>query len=1138
MVRRSRFSLLEILENREMLSVSGMPEYASQQSTVLAGTQYDSQFQGISGPSAYEQEMLEMINRMRMDPQGELGRLIKSFSPYLEAWDPRVTTALSVFSYPKASQLRSEWARLEAAAPLAWNASLCAAATTHNYLMLWEDTQSHQVEERGELPLFERVLAAGFEPAYKTGSQDGESVAWVSENVYSYGRDAYRDFSAGSYTHAAFALDWGVPDHAHRDNIMNPNFTDVGISMLRDNNPNTSVGTWLTTVDFGAADTSSLGNGAYLLGVVYDDWNGSGYYEAGEGIGGAAITVKRLDSGETETIDFNAFQAGGYQIFLENGSYGITVSGQGFGGESGRPVTKYATIQGKNVKLDFLLQDASTEPPVLDLNGPDIEGIDYYSNFLENGSPARLVSEHAILTDPDSTHLSSAKIRFENRPDGANEFLTIDTGGTGIQSSFDSASGELLLTGDASLADYLAVLKTLEYVNFSDKADLSDRTISIVVSDGVHSSEVAYSHLRITQRHFENLSLSVKNLEEGDLGTREVIFWLDFSDVPRCEVVIDYAFLDGTAKNGTHFYAQNGSLVVGANQTRACITAEIVGDYLPGDDLTFSLQLVRIDGAECAESTIEVTIYDDDTPLALGTISGWRTGEIDLSERHRRLYTFSPEQSGAYVWDNTGNARMSLFKGATHEGTPLAESGGRPRFEIELEKGTTYTLLLEGDGVLEMLRFWQNFLLEDEENGKLEIVLDPNIAGEIVFNQQDGYIEYQGIRVPFEPTFYPNIGFQNIGSGHVLKFVVSSNTAEFLIDTNRPTVPLGGVEVDIDGFSHLEYVVSDESTVVQILGTPEKDTFYFRDGVAVFTASNSREHTVRNGKVFEIEGGGGEDQGLIFDTPYQDYATFDHDQIGFFGGGETNYKIFVEHFRWFEITSYYGGYDIITLVNRDGSTAELDERLVIRTETDPLGEPVACYFTRGFSNVFVLNQGEAENTVILGGGKGDNICFVSPGQINATNRLQTYYHTVLGGTNIQLKNEDPRNRSFSLFYEELGTSEPAYWESGVNGDQSLVIPRSRTGASPGKLSVPSAMFFDFYYNGQKTVPEVLASSVVSQVLAETDSESGPLSQDVSEPLSGRSAGWWFEEEDTEWSSSHTKVLSLAEISLYYEDWNA
>ncbi len=1129
MVRRSRFSHLEILENREMLSVSGMSEYASQQSDAQYGSQ-------ISGPSPYEQEMLEMINRMRMDPQGELGRLIKSFSPYLEAWDPRVTTALSVFSYPKASQLRSEWAKLDAAAPLAWNSSLYVAATAHNYLMLWEDTQSHQVEERGELPLLERVLAAGFESAYKDDPQGGGSVAWVSENVYSYGRDAYQEFSACSYSHAAFALDWGVPDHAHRDNIMNPAFTDVGISMLRDDYPNTNVGTWLTTVDFGAADTSSLGSGAYLLGVVYDDLNGSGYYEAGEGISGAAITVRRLDSGESQTIDLTSFQAGGYQIFLENGSYSITVSGSGVEGEPGRPVTKYAMIQGKNVKVDFLAQDGNSEPPVLDLNGPEIEGIDYYSNFLENGSPARLVSEFASLTDSDSTHLSSAQIRFENRPNGANEFLTVNTGGSGIHSSFDSESGVLLLTGDASLADYLVVLKTLEYVNFSEKADLSDRTISIVVSDGVHSSEVAYSHLRITQRHFENLSLSVKNVEEGDIGTREVVFWLDFSDVPRCEVVIDYAFLDGTAKNGTHFYAQNGSLVVGANQTRACITAEVVGDYLPGDDLTFSLQLVRIVGAECAESMIEVTIYDDDTPLALGTVSGWRSGEIDLTERHRRLYTFSPEQSGSYVWDNTGNTRMLLFQGATHEGKPLAESGARPRFEVELEKGTTYTLLLEGDGVLGMLRFWQNFLIEDEENGKLEIVLDPDAAGEIVFNQQDGYLEYQGIRAPLDPTFFPNIGFQNVGSGHVLKFVIPNDAAEFLIDTNRPTVPLGDIEVDIDGFSHVEYVVSDESTVVQIQGTPEKDTFYFRDGVATFTASNNREHLIRSGKIFEIEGGGGEDQGLIFDTPYQDYATFDHNQIGFFGGGDSDYKIFVEHFRWFEITSYYGGYDIITLVNRDGSTAELDERLVIRTETDSLGEPVGCYFTRGFSNVFVLNQGEAENTVLLGGGRGSNTYFISPGQINATNQLQTYHHTVLGATNVQLKNEDSRNRSFSLFYEELGTSEPASWESGENGSALLAIPRSRTGASPGKLSIPSAMLFDFYYNGQKTVPEILLSSAVSQVLAETDSDSS--SQNGNEPLFGRTADWWFEEEDTEWASSRTKVLSLAEISLYYEDWNA
>ncbi len=78
-------------------------------------------------PTGMEQEMLELVNRMRMDPQGELSRLLISTNPVQSA-DPQVQAALSYFGV-SGSTLAAQASRSHdrpqhpirvAALPLAW----------------------------------------------------------------------------------------------------------------------------------------------------------------------------------------------------------------------------------------------------------------------------------------------------------------------------------------------------------------------------------------------------------------------------------------------------------------------------------------------------------------------------------------------------------------------------------------------------------------------------------------------------------------------------------------------------------------------------------------------------------------------------------------------------------------------------------------------------------------------------------------------------------------------------------------------------------------------------------------------------------------------------------------------------------
>lgn len=276
-------------------------------------------------PTGFEQEMLELLNHMRSDPAGELHRLLTSTNPIHSA-DPNVQAALDYFGV-SGSALASAWSSLRSVPPLAWNDSLMTSSRGHNQAMIAADQQSHQLP--GEASLGTRITQAGY-------------TNWTSagENIYAYANSVL-------YGHAGFAIDWGYgpagmqSPAGHRINMMSGSFREVGISVAPENNPNTDVGPYVITQDFG--NRSTLGN-PYLLGAVYNDLNHDGRYEAGEGLANINITAR----GTATTYNIGTMSAGGYQLQVPTGSYTVTFSGAGFT----TPITQTIAVGSVNVLLD------------------------------------------------------------------------------------------------------------------------------------------------------------------------------------------------------------------------------------------------------------------------------------------------------------------------------------------------------------------------------------------------------------------------------------------------------------------------------------------------------------------------------------------------------------------------------------------------------------------------------------------------------------------------------------------------------------------------------------------------------------------------------------------------------------------
>ncbi|MEM6487648.1 MAG: CAP domain-containing protein [Pseudomonadota bacterium] len=281
-------------------------------------------------PTAEEQLFVELINRARADPAGELDRLIADPAAGT-AVQENITAALDFFDVD-IDLLYSQLVGVGAAAPLAWSEALAQSAYGHTILMIEFGEQSHNLP--GEPGLGERITQAGY-------------TGWtqLAENVFAYAIDVL-------YGHAAYYIDWGngpggiQSPAGHRNSILSPTYTEVGIGHVAVNPAVFGVGPGVNTQHFG----TRAGTLAALTGVAIDDADGDGFYDIGEGLAG--VTVRAV--GNSGAFATTTYDSGGYRLDLPDGTYSVTFEG----GDMVGAVAATAVIAGDNVKLDARAQDA------------------------------------------------------------------------------------------------------------------------------------------------------------------------------------------------------------------------------------------------------------------------------------------------------------------------------------------------------------------------------------------------------------------------------------------------------------------------------------------------------------------------------------------------------------------------------------------------------------------------------------------------------------------------------------------------------------------------------------------------------------------------------------------------------------
>jgi serralysin len=231
--------------------------------------------------------------------------------------------------------------RVAPAQPLAFNPRLIEAAYLHSRDMFTRHYFAHDTPQ-GITPL-QRMQGAGV-PAAAWGESIDEGAPGVASTLQE------------------LIIDRGIPDLGHRRHLLgiDPLFkvqNQVGIGVFATGPddpflfipgvgvPVTNLGE-LTGRYFYTIDTAATGqHQVFLTGAVFQDLNGNGEYDLGEGLAGVTITVRGTGSVQD-------FDSGGYTVPLRHGgTYLVTAHG----GSLAAPITRTVHVGASNARLEFVV---------------------------------------------------------------------------------------------------------------------------------------------------------------------------------------------------------------------------------------------------------------------------------------------------------------------------------------------------------------------------------------------------------------------------------------------------------------------------------------------------------------------------------------------------------------------------------------------------------------------------------------------------------------------------------------------------------------------------------------------------------------------------------------------------------------
>ncbi len=239
--------------------------------------------------------------------------------------------------------------------PLAVNDSLSDSAEFHAVEMATYNYFGHQSSVTGDWPnKMARDFGYTLPASWSSGANYIESLAAGS----------YGSYAQPTAPLNALIVDSGVNPPGHRNHLF-------GIGSFNAANREIGVGygynAAATYRNYWAIHaTRSDPAGEFLTGVAFNDLNGNGRYDLGEGLAGVTVTANAL----TTTTN----SQGGWAIQATAGVYNVTASGGGLG----TTATASVTLGADNVEVDFVagqswaVVDFDQTPPTAPIATPGL----------------------------------------------------------------------------------------------------------------------------------------------------------------------------------------------------------------------------------------------------------------------------------------------------------------------------------------------------------------------------------------------------------------------------------------------------------------------------------------------------------------------------------------------------------------------------------------------------------------------------------------------------------------------------------------------------------------------------------------------------------------------------------------------
>jgi hypothetical protein len=287
-------------------------------------------------PTNFEQYQLELINRARANPLGEVARL--SGSIWGDTGSPQTANLNEGLPAGTISGVAKQ--------PLAFNLDLIQAARDYSNLLLANNAFEHTL---GGTTPGSRAQAAGYPNAFV-----GENLAATASSGPLFITQA-----TAQELHNNLFIDGDVAGRGHRINLMNADWREVGLG-LGQSTSYTFFGAGFPNAVLGTEDFGINAGAPFLTGVVFNDTIAlDNFYTPGEGLGGITINLF-LPATLTLAGTTTTWGSGGYRLQVTPGAYDVQ-----FVNGAGQTYTTSVNWSGtENFKLDAISPVFVPEPTV------------------------------------------------------------------------------------------------------------------------------------------------------------------------------------------------------------------------------------------------------------------------------------------------------------------------------------------------------------------------------------------------------------------------------------------------------------------------------------------------------------------------------------------------------------------------------------------------------------------------------------------------------------------------------------------------------------------------------------------------------------------------------------------------------